>query len=55
MIELMITLQVDRKVTPFVIVFMHGPFYNSNEAHHNEVATKAMKDWVEPILYRCAI
>eukprot|EP00511_Aplanochytrium_stocchinoi_P012425 CAMPEP_0204877210 /NCGR_PEP_ID=MMETSP1348-20121228/48070_1 /ASSEMBLY_ACC=CAM_ASM_000700 /TAXON_ID=215587 /ORGANISM="Aplanochytrium stocchinoi, Strain GSBS06" /LENGTH=564 /DNA_ID=CAMNT_0052034059 /DNA_START=87 /DNA_END=1778 /DNA_ORIENTATION=+ len=44
--------KVDRKVTPFLIVFMHGPFYNSNEAHHNEVATKSMKEWVEPILYR---
>lgn len=28
---------VDRKVTPWVIVFMHAPFYNSNTAHQNEV------------------
>jgi hypothetical protein len=29
---------VDRKVTPWVVVVMHAPFYNSNTAHQNEAS-----------------
>lgn len=38
---------VDRKVTPWVIVFMHAPFYNSNTAHQNEVRRRSFssKGW----------
>jgi len=44
--------QVNREITPFVIVMMHAPFYNSNKRHKGEVATEAMQGWAEPILYK---
>lgn len=41
---------VNRKETPFVVVAMHAPFYNSNAGHQGEIATNLMRAWAEPIL-----
>jgi hypothetical protein len=35
--------KVDRKRTPFVIVCMHNPLYNSNMGHHHEPTTKILQ------------
>ena len=42
--------KIDRSVTPWVFVFMHGPMYHTNEAHQNEVATNDLRDWAEPLM-----
>lgn len=44
-------LRVDRKTTPWVIVVMHGPWYNSNKAHHDEKQTVMMRDAMEDLFY----
>jgi len=41
---------VDRRRTPWVLVGMHAPWYNSNTAHQGEVDD--MRDDLEPILYQ---
>lgn len=41
---------VDRSTTPWILVFAHGPFYNSNVVHQNEVATDTLRTAVEPLL-----
>lgn len=43
---------VDRTKTPWLVVMMHCPWYNSNDAHHNEDQTVAMKKAMEPLLYQ---
>jgi acid phosphatase type 7 len=43
-------MNVDRKVTPFVAVMMHAPWYNSNAGHQNEIATAKIRKWAEPLL-----
>ena len=42
---------VDRKKTPWVLVGMHAPWYNSNSAHRieNEAATILLKKHFEPL------
>ena len=44
----------DRSVTPWVLVFAHGPWYNSNAVHAtaDEKATSSMKAAMEPLLHR---
>ena len=42
---------IDREKTPFVLVFMHGPFHNHNEKHRHEDATTWMQSWAEPLFY----
>ena len=42
--------KIDRSVTPWVIAFGHGPWYNSNRAHHNEKATTSSRKSLEPLL-----
>jgi hypothetical protein len=43
---------VDRTITPWVIVMMHCPWYNSNTAHHNEYQTVLMKESMEAVFYK---
>lgn len=43
---------VDRKVTPWLIVVFHCPWYNSNTAHHEEAQAIAMKGHMEELLYK---
>jgi len=43
---------INRQVTPWILVVMHCPWYNSNKAHHDEVQAVMMKDVMEPLLYK---
>ncbi len=43
---------VDRSQTPWVFVVEHCPWYNSNEAHHDETQTVAMRENMEDLLYK---
>ncbi|KAL8018626.1 hypothetical protein Plhal710r2_c018g0076761 [Plasmopara halstedii] len=43
--------RVDRSVTPWLIVIMHGPWYNSNTAHQGIEPHTIMKKHMEDILY----
>lgn len=43
---------VDRKVTPWVCVIMHGPWYNSNTAHQGSEPHTPMKRNMEDLLYQ---
>lgn len=40
---------VDRKITPWVIIVMHCPWYNSNSAHQAEKQAELMKASMEPL------
>ncbi|KAL4087282.1 hypothetical protein PRIC1_013179 [Phytophthora ramorum] len=44
--------RVDRSVTPWLVVIMHGPWYNSNTAHQGMEPHMIMKKNMEDILYR---
>lgn len=39
--------KVDRTQTPWLIVNMHAPWYNSNQHHHNEPEETGMKEALE--------
>mmetsp|Transcript_35078 Transcript_35078/g.105782 ORF Transcript_35078/g.105782 Transcript_35078/m.105782 type:complete len:462 (+) Transcript_35078:31-1416(+) len=41
---------VDRSVTPWVVVSMHAPWYNSNQHHHDEVQELGMRLAMEGML-----
>jgi hypothetical protein len=43
---------IDRKLTPWVIVITHCPWYNSNKAHQNETQTIWMRKLFEPVFYK---
>lgn len=43
---------VDRQKTPWIIVVMHCPWYNSNTAHQQEKQAVLMKESMEPLLYK---
>jgi len=43
---------VDRKKTPWIIIVMHCPWYNSNKAHQNEKQTLLMRETFEPVFYK---
>ncbi|KAE9352150.1 hypothetical protein PF008_g5598 [Phytophthora fragariae] len=43
--------RVDRSVTPWLVVIMHGPWYNSNTAHQGMEPHMIMKKNMEDILY----
>ncbi|CAI5703124.1 unnamed protein product [Peronospora effusa] len=45
-------LRVDRSVTPWLVVIMHGPWYNSNTAHQSMEPHMMMKKHMEEVLYR---
>ncbi|KAM5559513.1 putative purple acid phosphatase 20 [Rosa sericea] len=44
--------KVDRGRTPWVVVFIHAPWYNSNEAHQGESESIDMKSSMEELLYK---
>eukprot|EP00968_Pinguiococcus_pyrenoidosus_P007945 scaffold550_cov238-Pinguiococcus_pyrenoidosus.AAC.6 len=43
---------LDRSATPWVFAFFHGPWYNSNSKHQNEVATGKSREAMEPLIYQ---
>lgn len=43
--------KVDRGRTPWVVVIIHAPWYNSNEAHQGEPESIEMKSSMEELLY----
>ncbi|XP_010426889.1 PREDICTED: purple acid phosphatase 22-like [Camelina sativa] len=45
--------KVDRKTTPWVIVLMHAPWYNTNEAHKGE--GESMREAMESLLYSARV
>jgi len=45
-------LGVNRKVTPWVIVIMHCPWYSSNVDHYGEQQTVEMRTYMEPLFYK---
>ncbi|XP_073016936.1 probable purple acid phosphatase 20 [Primulina eburnea] len=42
---------VDRRKTPWLIVVVHAPWYNSNEAHQGESESVDMKKALEDLIY----
>ncbi|KAH9607651.1 hypothetical protein KSS87_005987, partial [Heliosperma pusillum] len=42
---------IDRKRTPWVIVIVHAPWYNSNESHQGEKESVDMRKAMEHLLY----
>mmetsp|Transcript_299 Transcript_299/g.698 ORF Transcript_299/g.698 Transcript_299/m.698 type:complete len:486 (-) Transcript_299:98-1555(-) len=45
--------KVDRRITPWVIVGMHAPWYNSNHNHYGE--GEEMRKIMEPLLYQYGV
>lgn len=43
---------VNRKVTPWLIVVMHCPWYSSNVDHYGEQQTVLMRDYMEDLFYK---
>ncbi|OVA05988.1 Phosphoesterase domain [Macleaya cordata] len=43
--------KVDRKKTPWVIVLIHAPWYNTNSAHQGEYESEGMKKSMEELIY----
>eukprot|EP00041_Stephanoeca_diplocostata_P035606 m.1261150 g.1261150 ORF g.1261150 m.1261150 type:complete len:514 (-) comp24730_c0_seq10:3210-4751(-) len=43
---------VNRYMTPWVIVVLHAPWYNSNSHHQNETEEYTLRILMEPVLYR---
>jgi len=46
---------VNRSETPWVAVFLHAPWYNSNTAHQNEKEESKMKELLEPLLHKYGV
>lgn len=44
---------MDRKKTPWLLVLLHVPWYNSNEAHQGE--GDGMMAVMEPLLYTASV
>jgi len=44
--------RLDRSTTPWLLVVLHAPWYNSNTAHHNETEEYMMRDAMETLLYK---
>lgn len=42
--------KVDRTVTPWLVVCMHAPWYNSNVKHHDEPEETDMRKSMEPLI-----
>ncbi|CAL0309952.1 unnamed protein product [Lupinus luteus] len=47
--------KVNRKNTPWLVVLVHAPWYNSNTAHQDEKESVKMKDSMEDLLYQARI
>jgi 3',5'-cyclic AMP phosphodiesterase CpdA len=45
--------KIDRKSTPWVIVLLHAPWYNTNEAHEGE--GEKMRQAMEALLYEARV
>jgi hypothetical protein len=45
--------KVDRSVTPWLVVVLHAPWYNSNSAHQGD--GDQMMEVMEPILYQAKV
>jgi len=44
-------MRIDRNVTPWVIVIMHCPWYNSNVKHYDDKQTILMRGYMEDLFY----
>lgn len=47
--------KIDRNKSPWVIVLIHAPWYNSNTAHQGEKASVDMKAAMEGLLYKARV
>ncbi|KAI9090620.1 hypothetical protein K1719_028473 [Acacia pycnantha] len=47
--------KVDRKKTPWLVVLLHAPWYNSNTAHQNEPESYDMKTSMEDLMYQARV
>ncbi|KZV48952.1 hypothetical protein F511_09548 [Dorcoceras hygrometricum] len=47
--------KVDRRKTPWLIVVVHAPWYNSNEAHQGERESVEMKKTLEDMIYAARV
>ncbi|TQD83320.1 hypothetical protein C1H46_031107 [Malus baccata] len=45
--------KIDRKVTPWVVVLLHAPWYNTNTAHKGE--GESMRQAMEELLYKARV
>lgn len=47
--------KIDRKRTPWIVVNIHAPWYNSNSAHQGEIECVDMKKYMEELLYNARV
>jgi hypothetical protein len=47
--------KINRRKTPWVVVLIHAPWYNSNEAHQGEAESVNMKTSMEDLLYNARV
>ncbi|KAF5473837.1 hypothetical protein F2P56_005792 [Juglans regia] len=47
--------QIDRKITPWIVVLVHAPWYNTNTAHQGEKESDEMKASMEGLLYQARV
>jgi hypothetical protein len=47
--------KINRGKTPWVVVLIHAPWYNSNEAHQGEAESVNMKTSMEDLLYNARV
>ncbi|KAL8263352.1 hypothetical protein R6Q59_024701 [Mikania micrantha] len=48
-------LKVDRSKTPWLVVLIHAPWYNSNYAHQGEIQSVGMMESMEGLLYKARV
>lgn len=44
--------KVNRRITPWIIVVMHCPWYSSNQDHYEEQQTVIMREMMEPMFHK---
>ncbi|XP_076884591.1 putative purple acid phosphatase 20 [Bidens hawaiensis] len=47
--------KVDRNKTPWLVVLIHAPWYNSNYAHQGEIQSVGMMESMEGLLYKARV
>ncbi|KAL9228033.1 hypothetical protein vseg_003651 [Gypsophila vaccaria] len=47
--------KIDRKRTPWIVVLLHAPWYNSNKAHQCEIESVDMRNAMEQLLYNARV
>lgn len=47
--------KVDRKITPWLLVVVHAPWYNTNTAHRGEKEADGMRDSMEELIYKARV